>query len=316
MIPAYFGLSQQVLDSDFQSIHATLAFAIIPPAYEWLIMGGGLTRAPGTLFSILALTQFIAALKTGKRLHLGLAILFTALTGYCHIEILWITTVYMATAVLILARNRQGFYRLSLTGLGAGVLLTPYVLAVLRWHGLSPFLSALQAGDFNWAGSVGKLLISSLTQEALITPVLVFAFLGLGLSLQRRYYLLPAWILVSIIFDPRSLERTITIPLCMLAGLAIDQIILPGLADLFDSDDSHPKSYNRATIFPTAIGAALVIFMLSRTAVISTLFRIANANTLNSLSQTDRQPMLWVADHTPPDSQFLVLTPYPDWKPD
>ena len=38
---------------------ATLAFALIPRSYEWLIMGGGITRAPGMLFALLALAAVI-----------------------------------------------------------------------------------------------------------------------------------------------------------------------------------------------------------------------------------------------------------------
>ena len=44
-IPAFFLLSPEMLGQDFPAIHATLIFAILPPGYEWLIMGGGVNRA-------------------------------------------------------------------------------------------------------------------------------------------------------------------------------------------------------------------------------------------------------------------------------
>ena len=66
-IPAFFLLARTALASIPQVLHAMLAFAILKPAYEWQIMGGGLTRAPGFLFSILALWQAWQILKTDRK---------------------------------------------------------------------------------------------------------------------------------------------------------------------------------------------------------------------------------------------------------
>ncbi|MBN1146693.1 MAG: hypothetical protein JXA78_05520 [Anaerolineales bacterium] len=322
MIPAFYGLSREALGSNFQALHATLAFAIVPPAYEWLIMGGGLTRAPASLFSLLALTQALWALKTRQRKPLALTIVFVALSGYCHLEILWITLIFIAIAAWFTARDRWGLFCLAAIGFGASLLMSPYLILVLRYHGMQPFVSALQAGEFNWANSFGKVLLSSLTEEFLFTPILVFAILAFGLTLQKRDYLLPAWALATVIFDPRSIERSIIIPLCLLAGIAIDEIILPGLANLSrpgsassvtQAADSDEIRY-RGTLFPNLISAILVVYMLARTAIIGNLYLLGSTSTLDILQDNDQVAMQWVAENTATESAFIVLTPFSIWE--
>jgi len=322
MIPAFYGLSREALGSEFQALHATLAFAIVPPSYEWLIMGGGLTRAPASLFSLLALTQALRALKTRQRKPLAFTVVFAALTGYCHLEILWITLIFIAIAAWFLARDRWRLVCLAAIGLGTALLMSPSAILVLRYHGMQPFISAMQAGEFNWAGSFGKLLLSSLTEEFLFTPILVFAILAFGLSLQKREYLLPAWVLATVIFDPRSIERSVIVPLCMLAGVAIDEIVLPGLANLLkprgassgargvDSDDIPYQG----KLFPNLISAILIVYIVARTAIIGNLYLLGSTSTLDILQDNDRSAMQWAAENTLAESTFIVLTPHSIWE--
>lgn len=54
-VPAFYFLACGFLPSKTTSACATLAFAILPRGFDWLIMGGGITRAFGLLFGILTL---------------------------------------------------------------------------------------------------------------------------------------------------------------------------------------------------------------------------------------------------------------------
>jgi hypothetical protein len=316
-IPAFFDLSRQILKNDYQALHASLAFTIIPPSYEWLIMGGGLTRSPAVLFSILALGQFVRALKTESRRTIILAILFTCLTGYCHMEVLWVTVVFMGLVVLISARQRKGWLVLIATGCGAAMLMAPYVLYVINLHGVSPFISAMQSGQFNWAASIGKLLLVDITGEYFFTPILVFAMLGFGRALLTRDCLLPAWTLAAVLSDPRSVERSLVIPVCMLAAIGLDKVIIPGMAytanAIGDLSDNQ-KSALKQNIFPNLICALLITYMFIRSAVTGPFYILREGATLQTLSQADRQAMQWVADNTPHESSFLVLTPPSIWE--
>ena len=52
-IPIFYLLSRDITSSTTQALFATVAFAFVPRSFVWLIMGGGLTRAPGYLFALL-----------------------------------------------------------------------------------------------------------------------------------------------------------------------------------------------------------------------------------------------------------------------
>ena len=52
-IPAFFWLAHVFLVNEKKAAVAALFFAFLPRSFEWLIMGGGLTRAPATLFFLL-----------------------------------------------------------------------------------------------------------------------------------------------------------------------------------------------------------------------------------------------------------------------
>src|SRR5689334_4268541 len=50
-IAAFYPLARTILRSRLQAIFATFALALLPRAFKWLIMGGGLTRSLGFFFA-------------------------------------------------------------------------------------------------------------------------------------------------------------------------------------------------------------------------------------------------------------------------
>ncbi len=52
-LPAFYLLARALLNDALAAALATAIFATLPRSYEWIIMGGGVTRAPATLFLIL-----------------------------------------------------------------------------------------------------------------------------------------------------------------------------------------------------------------------------------------------------------------------
>jgi hypothetical protein len=316
-ILAFFDLSRQILKRDYQALHATLAFAIIPPAYEWLIMGGGLARSPAYLFSILALGQFFRAIRTVSRKSILLSIFFTSLTGYCHLEVLWVAVIFMVLAVWFLARHRKGWLVLIITCTGMALLLSPYVIYIIHLHGIQPFIIALQSGKMSWLVGVKKLLLGDVTGECLFTPILVFAILGFGRTLQTRNYLLTAWTLATLVFDTRSLERTLVIPLCLFFAIGLDEVVLPGMANIITLIGEKTKLMSNEftrKIFPNGISAFLIAYMMIRTAIINPLFILNEKTTLHSLPPADRQAMQWISKNTELKDSFLLLSSPSIWQ--
>ena len=316
-IPAFYKLSSAILNSDVQIIHATLAFAIAAPAFEWNIMGGGITRALGYLFSILALYHSTLNFKTYDVKRLIYSIIFLGLTGYCHLEILFVTFFFIS--IIFLFSKYMITYKIYIRLLGGTfLLLFPYIFRTIYVYGLRTFIVVFQSGDFNLLNSIGKFLLSNLTGEYLYTPILVIATLAFVRCLIRHEYFLPVLTLVPIFANPRSMERSIILPICLLAGYGIETIVLATLREKTNDRDHNAvntKNQNQAKpLFPNRSSALLIGYLFIHSMIFGVLFLLETPSTIEALSKSDRQAMEWVRDNTPNNSIFLVLTPYSNWE--
>jgi len=318
-IPAFFLLSREILESDPQAIQATILCAILSPSYEWVIMGGGISRAPAQLFSILALYFASRLLKSDHKKSIIPTIVFLALCGTAHLEYLWITIILVAIMAIIYRGFSQAIHLLIKLALGVTVLMAPYLIIVFLNHGAQPFASAMQSGEFNWAYGLAKLLFGNLTGEVLFTPVLVLAVLAFVRCLIKKEYLLPAWTLAIVLLNPRSLERSIIIPVCLLAGLGIDEIILPAISSGIEtfkgrknSPESSDPSPSFVNLFPGYLSLLVISYLLVRAVLSGPMVTLKES--LVALPIEDRIAMAWVKENTQPDSQFLVITPPAIWQ--
>jgi hypothetical protein len=306
-IPAFFYLSLQVLEKNISALYSTLVFAILPPGFDWLIMGGGVIRAPGFFASILALGLTVRALKHRDKTALLVATLFAGFTVLSHLETALITFVWIAIASFFISRNRWGLIVFLTESLGAMIISSPWWISIISVHGIEPYLNALSSGEFLFTEALVKLLVSNITAESLFAASLIFALLGLFHQVIRKNWLLPAWFFGVVIFDARGLERSILIPISMLAGIAIDQILIPGLIG-----NSAAKPIKTRVL--QGIVATLILFLLLRGSIISQLFNLSFRNVLEPLSNDQIQAMKWIETNVPMDSRFLILTSLVPWE--
>lgn len=173
----------------------TLLFPLLPYAYRWFIMGGGVARSLGFSFQILSWLAALALvdrkdLKTSLRLCLWLSLALLT-----HPEAaLWSMLGYLA-----LTSGRVSLRLMLLPILGTVALTAPWLGLVLYRHGLGPFLNVLSSrGD-----SLFALLIPA--DFLGVSPVGVgLAFAGLFLTLaSARRELALLW-LVGLLLDSRG----------------------------------------------------------------------------------------------------------------
>ncbi len=107
-IPAIYLLARRLLVSGTASVIATFSFALLPTAFDFMIVGGGLPRALGFLFAILTLHQAAALFSGAGRARLASTTIFAGLTVLCHPVVAWFTFYSLAVLLLFKARNRRG----------------------------------------------------------------------------------------------------------------------------------------------------------------------------------------------------------------
>ena len=313
-IPAFALLAGAVVRPRLQVIAAIFAFALLPRSFAWLIMGGGLTRAAGALFAILTLWQAYLLYTRGDRHHVALAALFGGLTVLSHAEWAWFTAYSAALFLLFLGRNRRGLVNSLLVAAGVATLSAPWWAAVIARHGPAPILAAAQSGS--GAGNAWRTLLTfDFTAEPFLPVLGVIGLLGLFACLAGRAFLVPAWLLVILIVQPRSSATLATLPLALLVGVALDRVVLPGLGGLVATlpgargraDVTSAASENPPAL-PSSVPRAFLAYCLFY-ALLGAVAVPSTSPSLRALSPDERAAMAWVATNTDQGSRFLVLTP-------
>ena len=229
-IAAFFLLAKSLLQSRLSVAAATITFALLPRAFKWEIVGGGLTRSLGFFLSLLFLHQLLLALQSGKKRHLGGAAVLLGLTALSHPEMLWFSVYSSLIFLAVTHRDTRSALRLALVMAGGVAIASPWLLAVLLEHGAGPLRAAAQSGDgiwFPWERS--DLLTLGFTEEPYLPLLGAIGFIGFLICIAERNFLLPIWIVLVFVVDPRKSNTLAMAPLAMLVSISLASLgLLPG----------------------------------------------------------------------------------------
>jgi hypothetical protein len=315
-IPAFYVLAEEMMGSRTQAAFATLVYSLLPRAFEWLIMGGGVTRSLGTLFALLAMRQAYRLSLSGSQREILRMLILGGLVVYSHPEAATHTAISAVFFYLWNDRSRRGLVRVSLALFGILIISAPWWGSVLSRHGLEPFLAVANAArqdSYNAFAGLFALLRFDFSDEPFVTILTVLGLLGLARKLSRREYLLPVWLVAMHSLEPRGGPAFMMIPLAMGAGLAIESMILPGLRLRESAAGPSPASEpdSEAAVMNSLFrgrSARLVLGFLFAYGVMSayaTGWRIREGSTLTA---ADLQAFAWVRTNAAPLSQFALVT--------
>jgi len=313
---AFAALARTMLSNRAARIVAVFAFAVLPRSFIWMLMGGGVARSIGLLCAILALQQCYLLYRRRALRYAPLATLFCALTVLSHLETGWFLSYSIALFFLFNGRHRAGTLGSVAITLGTVVLTAPWWGAVVKVHGVAPFLAAhATGGSVITDESIRTYLVVTLlrlgqgyTSETLFPVVGSLAVLGLLACVVRRRWLLPVWWAQIILMDVRAFPTYASLPIAMLAGIGVAELLVPALRAVAGSGRGGPLLPHHLTSPAVALALGGVLVLSAATAM-STDQRLGGENTfLVPLSPDERAAMRWVAAETPPASQFLLVT--------
>lgn len=327
-IPVFFLFSRELLRSKTQAALATILFSLAPRMFEWRVMGGGITRAPGLIFALLTLYQIHRLYTTQKPKHILLSILFGAGVVLTHPEAAVQTALGVFVLFVFKGRNRKAFFHSLAVASGILLLTSIWWGNVIAKHSVDPFVAVM---GLVWQDTISLpmrfvvLFTYEYTEEPYITLIAVFSLVGLFACLANKRFLLPTWLVISQLLEPRSGQHFAIIPVALFTGIALDEIFLPGLRKLHNREAKNipvEKMGNwLSQLLDTGIVKAVLgfIFIYCLFSAAYTILRIASVYTLRA---EDVSAMQWIRDNTPPGSRFLVLTnasalldPTSDWFP-
>jgi hypothetical protein len=320
-IPIFFLLSRDITSSETQALFSTVAFAFVPRSFIWLIMGGGLTRAPGYLFALLALWQVYLVFKRGDRKYILLAILFSSLTILSHPEAAFSVLLSALVFFMVLERDWQGLRKSLLVVLGVALLTSPWWLTVFSRHGLSPLLSSIVSTSASLISRIISpwvaILTFDFTEEIWVK---VFAFLGLlGLlrCISSKRFILPIWLIVFLFFNTRGHLSYTVIPLCIMAGIGTELILnsLSRFAEIIIESDNAKNNYLNVIMNNTATKLAFGFILIHglASAYAYPFVHSSIVSPLPVLGAGERQAMTWIRENTNQADTFISISEQPWW---
>lgn len=304
---AFYFFAAAVFEGDrLKAALATAAYAFVPGAIYWTLMGGGLTRAFGQLFLLLTTWQaYLLFTKRRIRHYLG-TILFAGLLVLCHPEAILQAAAFCVLIWLIRARSKTAFLDGMVVAAGTALVTAIWWVPMLLRHGLAPFLSAAASGGTGTASSFG-LLTFNFTQEPLMTLLGVLGFIGIFVTCAQRNYLFAAWIAIPFLVDPRSKFTVAAVPLSLLTAITLTNLILP----LLGSIENRQEPLKTHEPFDSLAGRIFIMIFIVYICFADYLVMLQVAPT--RIDAGDIQAMEWVKANTAPASRFILLTGQQLW---
>ena len=309
-------LVTRLLRSRLSIAISALAFPLLPRSSMTLISGGGLTRSFGLLFALAALACAHEMYTRQRwRWTAGTALL-CGLTVLSHLEMTW----FLALSLLVLAgfrgRTRFGAVSTLVTGIGAAAVSAPWWVQVMVREGVEPFVAAAHTGGAMAGNLLTTAIRFNITDELFFPVLAILALIGLFTSLRREEYLLAVWFVVLMVFDTRSFETDAVVPLALLIGIGVGDVLLPYAMGSRDQREIHSGPGSGLN---TGLGRLLrphpaLLLVAFLYVVASTSAVIARSDT--PLDAAQRDAMAWMAAETQRDTKVLVITGDAFWGSD
>jgi hypothetical protein len=292
-VPLSF-LAARALLSERHALAAAFAFALVPSAYEFMVVGGGLTRAGGMVLAWATIWQAARLTANPGWRRAVVAGLLGGLTVVSHPYAGAFAILSIALLLAWRARTRD-VTQAALIALGVAIVtVAPWVWAVASAHGVGP----LVAGGGSRT-QFGVAIASLLFQDVTGAPFSVFlgiALVGFLAELARRRYLLLVWFVLTITVLGGNGWAIAMLPLSMLIAVAIVDVVIPGLMMI-----SSARSV-ALTLFAGLLGAGLLASLGVGYVVLTPLW---------PLSADQRAAMSWIQHETPATATFAVVTGQP-----
>jgi 4-amino-4-deoxy-L-arabinose transferase-like glycosyltransferase len=297
-IPVMYLIGMQVLSRRDVAGIAAAIFAVTTGSYEWLVMGGGLTRSLGFLTALVAILFAIRMYREGSTwaaVACGIALGATALS---HPQ----TAVFGGLSVPLLlpfvapARSRS-VRHLLMAIVVATIVVSPWLALIILSHGLAPLVSAVGTGGGALLGVVS--LVLSRTSGGYLELIGFATTVALVICCVRRFWLPPVWILAIAIADSRAGQPYLSVP----AALAIAFLVEDIGRMVGRSIARRPQ-----LAWARSVPAALAVILVTAAFFDSLASQLVPGSPLRPVPSATRSAMAWVDAETGSDARFVVLS--------
>lgn len=293
LIPVFYEFSKEFFENENYSLTATLVFSLLPFSYEWLILGGGVTRGFGAIFCLLSLTFLFRNIKRTNIPNSILCVLFCGLTVLSHPEWAWfiVYSIGLKLLLMFLKNKRKALIISVITFFGTLLVVSPWLIAIFdkhRWTIVRPFF---ESGFSRWA-QIMNLLAFNWSGEVIFPVVTIFAVIGVFFVFRSKKHFLLLWLPAVFFLQGRAADQKAVVPLALIAGVGVLESMI------FFKNQFNGKRASWALF--SAITYAVIICLLG--------LSLRENNFIKPLSETQLEGLQWFDKNVQPDSTFVVLT--------
>lgn len=316
-IPPFVCIAARLLPTPSAVFFASVVFPVLPRSYEWLIMGGGVSRSPAMLATLFAVLLTIEAVDRNRTRLLVAATVVLGIDLMLHLE--WGISGWVACALIlgIGCPPRPAIARAVGVGLGMGLVSLPWWGSVLGIHGLAPFIAALSEGGWETETLAGRITNFDLftLPGTWIATLAAFGVAFAWGSTDRRQRLLVVWLLLIFATTPRHAKTVAAFPVAMLVGVTLSRLpsafssALRRVSKVAASGPSSPPEKQVIAIAHLVIAASLFAYVQWKEAHP----RTSDQPTLVALTPDERAGMEWISRNVDEAARFLVVSSSLGW---
>ena len=295
LLGVFLLLARRFLTTRAEVLIALTIFALLPPSFLWMLMGGGVTRAPGFVFALLTIWQAHAMFAQPARWRPVAVGVLAALAILTHLEMAWYAAFSSGLLFAAYGRSRRAVIDVATVGVLAVTLSAPWWASVIATHGTEPFLAAAQTGGGSPIVVVADLLQFRVTAEPLFVVFGALGLLGILTCISRRQYVLPVWVVACAILDPRAFPTSASVPVAMLAATASYHVLLPLVRPTTPETNTAPRWLLPGLI----IGLTLYGFLGAM---------ISSPERLTGMAESERAAMGWARENTAETDGFAIVS--------
>lgn len=298
---------------------ATAVLALMPDVVLDMTSGGGVVRATGMLFAVLALQQGYQLILTHRARYVLPAALAFAMAVMTQPQ--WGGAAVLG--LLVLAFASEGAFEASVRLFIMFLLVTVvalgwvYYVAEVQGETLRPFSDAI----LNQIEETPLLVTAAtstelLTGEPFVGVLAGLMLLGLFVCLANGRVELVVWLLLAAVV-PLLRSITLSLPIALVTAAALDTLVLVGLGSFrvpgrYDSLTGERLARGSNWAVFTGYGAVIVVLLATAAGAV----RAHVTDPLRVQSSEQQAALRWIAERTEPDSVFLVVTGAADWQSD
>jgi len=301
-ILAFYFLSREIIKDQILAGIATVFFAVIPRAFEWFVMGGGITRSMGFLFAILSIQAIWQMYeKDNDRGAIFKAAIYSGLTVLSHPETALFVVFTAFALILYHGITKERILKSVWVATGVLVVISPWIISIIRIHGLDPFISAGGTGHDLWFKIKNLVTLKfGFENGEFLSICSCLSIIAIFTRRDKLTWTLFGLLILGYVFFPRSGPNLLTIWITLLAAIGLKEILLL-------SAKMSGKTNELSGVI-AADGKVKIILIL----VIIYLFlggytyKFIYGKDKLHLTDEIHQTFIWINENTDPGTTFLI----------